>query len=158
LKKLTDASNTATPEISTHSEAVALKWAEDAKHASEQHQQCLPLPLTVVETSHTLPPGVKRSRDVSEADLSYHSSSGEYDTDSLMAPKRPKSMFVYKYLSVYVTQPHFVQRRSLKMQQPLLPSRPNQTWNTLALAALQCLPLQRHQRRKTKVWFQTSLH
>ncbi|KAG1837525.1 hypothetical protein C8R48DRAFT_782661 [Suillus tomentosus] len=91
-KKLTGASNTATPEISAHSEAVALKRAEDAKRASEQHQQCLPLPPAVAETSHVLPPGIKRSRDVSEADLSYHSSSGKDDNDSSTALKRPKSI------------------------------------------------------------------
>ncbi|KAG1895148.1 uncharacterized protein F5891DRAFT_984471 [Suillus fuscotomentosus] len=90
-KKLTGASNTATPEISAHSEAVALKRAEDAKRASEQHQQCLPLPPAVAETSHVLPPGIKRSRDVSEADLSYHSSSGKDDNDSSTALKRPKN-------------------------------------------------------------------
>jgi hypothetical protein len=110
----------------------------------------------VAETSHVLPPGIKRSRDVSEADLSYHSSSGKDDNDSSTALKRPKSMLVYKYLSMYVTQPHFVQRRSLEMQL-VLPSCLNQTQNTLALAVLHCLPLQRHQRRKTKVRFQTLL-
>ena len=40
-KKLTDTSNTATPELSAHSEAIALKRAEDAKHLANQnfHEQ-----------------------------------------------------------------------------------------------------------------------
>ena len=37
-KKLTDTSNTARPELSAHSEAIALKRAEDAKRLADQQQ------------------------------------------------------------------------------------------------------------------------
>jgi len=74
-KRLTDASNSATPELSAHLEAIALKRAEDAK--------CFTAPVT--SSSHSVTPA-KRSQNTDS------SGSGD-DTDHSAAPKPPKSKY-----------------------------------------------------------------
>ncbi|KAG2110786.1 hypothetical protein DEU56DRAFT_762278 [Suillus clintonianus] len=76
-KRLTDASNSATPELSAHLEAIALKRAEDAKRLAEDTTTA---PDT--SSSHFVTPA-KRSQNTDS------SSSGD-DTDCSAAPKPPK--------------------------------------------------------------------
>lgn len=88
-KKLTDTSNTATPELSAHSEAIALKRAEDAKRLAEKQRQQGSLSVTA-ETPHSVSPA-KRARTESEGELSNQSSNAGDDSDGSAVPKKPKS-------------------------------------------------------------------
>lgn len=88
-KRLTDTSNTATPELSAHFEAIALKRAEDAKRLVEQQLEQDSLSVTA-ETPCSVSPA-KRARTESEAELSNQSSNAGNDSDGSAAPKKPKS-------------------------------------------------------------------
>ena len=91
-KKLTDTSNTATPELSAHSEAIALKRAEDAKRIADQifREQNSSSALSAItqadsETVQIVLPA-KQSRDESNPSLDV-----ENDSTSSASPEKPKS-------------------------------------------------------------------
>lgn len=79
-KRLSDASNSATPKLSTHLKAIALKRAEDVK--------CL-----VEDAASTMPPATSSSHSVTPAKRSQNTDScgsGD-DTDCAAVPKPPKT-------------------------------------------------------------------
>jgi hypothetical protein len=96
-KKLTDTSNTARPELSAHSAAIALKRAEDAQRLADQQQleeqnstpsgpESESLSLSVnAETVRSVSPA-KRPRDESKA-----LSSDAEDNSSASVLEKPKS-------------------------------------------------------------------
>jgi hypothetical protein len=105
-KKLTDTSNTATPQLSAHSEAIALKRAEDAKRLADQQRAALraseqdPTPsesLSVTggltaENLRSISPA-KRSRDESNNDN--NPSDSENKSSTSVGPEKPKSSTIH---------------------------------------------------------------
>ncbi|KAG1792343.1 uncharacterized protein HD556DRAFT_1482047 [Suillus plorans] len=89
-KRLTDASNSATPELSAHLEAIALKRAEDAKRLAEDITTA---PAT--SSSHFVTP-TKRSQNTD-------SSGSGYDTDCSAAQKPPKKKKSHSSQSVIIS-------------------------------------------------------
>ena len=119
-KKLTDTFNTATPEISAHSEAIALKRAKDAnlKHLADQQREQDSTP----SESLTITPGTlcsvspaKRSRDESKADDN-PSSDPENNSSTSAALEKPKSSTThYLYTIILLTRKLFpTEKRSHK--------------------------------------------
>ena len=100
-KKLTDTLNTATPQLSAHSEAIALKRAEDAKRLADQqleldhHGEQDLTSSTGKSLSVTAEPlrsvsPAKRSRDESK-DNDNPPSDSENNSSTSAAPEKPKS-------------------------------------------------------------------
>ncbi|KAG1742360.1 uncharacterized protein EDB91DRAFT_1081524 [Suillus paluster] len=100
-KRLTDASNSATPELSTHLEAIALKRAEDAKRLAEDAR-----PVSQgLTTASTTPPATSSSHSVTPAKRSQNtdsSGSGD-DTDCAAVPKPPKKKKSHRSQSVIIS-------------------------------------------------------
>ncbi|KAG1717803.1 hypothetical protein EDB19DRAFT_1839134 [Suillus lakei] len=90
FKRLTNASNPTTPELSAHLEAIALKRAEDAKRLAEDTTTA---PDT--SSSHFVTPA-KRSQNTDS------SGSGD-DTDCSAAPKPPKKKKSHSSQSVIIS-------------------------------------------------------
>jgi len=95
-KRLTDASNSATPELSAHLEAIAIKRAEDARRLAQDagrqvsEQQGLAQQTAVLATSRSAS-SAKRSRNTTaEANLDQSVNSDDY-SDCSTSLKRPKS-------------------------------------------------------------------
>jgi hypothetical protein len=96
-KKLTDTSNTATPELSAHSEAIALKRAEDAKRLADQifrEQNSASSTLSAItqadsEALQIVSPA-KRSRNKYNDEFN-PSLDVENDSTSSASPEKPKS-------------------------------------------------------------------
>ncbi|KAJ8596428.1 hypothetical protein M405DRAFT_856488 [Rhizopogon salebrosus TDB-379] len=82
-KRLTDTSNSATPELSAHLEAIALKRAEDAKRLAKD--------------ARPVPQGDKRSRNADSSGTS------EDDTDHSTVPKPPKKKKSHSSRSVIIS-------------------------------------------------------
>ena len=97
-KKLTDTSNTATPELSAHSEAIALKRAEDAKRLADQNfceQNSTSSTLSAItqadsEALQIVSLKKKRSRN-NYNDRFNPSLDVENDATSSASPEKPKS-------------------------------------------------------------------
>src|ERR1700709_933596 len=85
-KRLTDTSNSTTPELSAHLEAIALKRAEDAKCLVKDARPAPTAPTitSATSSSHSVSP-TKRSRNADSSGTS------EDDTDHSTVPKPPKS-------------------------------------------------------------------
>ena len=105
-KKLTDTSNTATPQLSAHSEAIALKRAEDAKRLADQQHAALcaseqdPTPSKSLSVTGRLT--AENLRSISPAKRSRHESSNddnpsdpENNSSTLIAPEKPKSSTIH---------------------------------------------------------------
>jgi hypothetical protein len=122
-KKLTDTSNTARPELSAHSEAIALKRAEDAKRLAAQALADSESDQQLEQEQNPTPSGTeslsvnvaKRSRNQSNPSSDAEDNSS--NTESV--PEKPKSQ-CYTLILYYTTEINFLlQKKSLaKNQKP----------------------------------------